>query len=275
LLAASVFLLAISALFDLIPAGAGAPVMLAGFALVLVHGSVTIGRRNTIAFIVITVVISFAAEAIGVATGIVFGDYHYTDDLGFKILGVPPLVQIAYVAMAYASLMTARLILDAESPRDTLPLLAVTLVGALVMVGWDVAMDPLQSTASGDWVWEQGGAYFGVPLHNYLGWFVTVFVFLLVYGLWERRGREPETSALGGEWWVRAEPTVYYGIIALGVVLTPVLGWGPDELARPENYPGTVEDLEASMALVAIFTMGGPTVLALLRLALARSSSGA
>jgi hypothetical protein len=249
--------------------------MLAGFALVLVHGAVTIGRRNTIAFIVITVVISFAAESVGVATGIVFGDYHYTDDLGFKILGVPPLVQIAYVAMAYASLMTARLILRTDAPRDTIQLLAVTFIAALVMVGWDVAMDPLQSTLSGDWVWEQGGRYFGVPLHNYLGWFLTVFAFLLAYGLWERRGPEREISPSGDEWWLRAEPTIYYAIIALGLVLTPLLGWGPDSLAAADNYPGTVDDLEASMSLVAVFTMGGPVAFALLGLATARSSEGA
>jgi putative membrane protein len=151
----------------------------------------------------------------------------------------------------------------------------VTLVAALVMVGWDVAMDPGQSTLSGDWVWEQGGPYFGVPLHNYLGWFATVFAFLLVYGLWERRGPEPETLPIADERWLRAEPTIYFAIVALGLVLTPVLGLGPDSLAAADNYPGTVEELKESMSLVAVFTMGGPVAFALLGLTAARSSAAA
>jgi putative membrane protein len=30
--------------------------------------------------------------------------------------------------------------------------------------------------AGGHWVWEQPGAYFGVPLQNYWGWWLTTFV---------------------------------------------------------------------------------------------------
>lgn len=267
LLAISVGLLAISAIFDLTPiSGAGAIVVFAGFVFLLVHGSVTLGPRNTVAFIVITVALSFAAEAVGVATGIVFGEYHYSDELGPKILGVPPLVQVAYVAMGYASLMTARAILggSASAQRHSLPVLA--LAGALVMVGWDVAMDPGMSTISGDWIWEEGGSYFGVPLHNYAGWFATVFAFMLCYELWERRSPPRAHRDLGDSRLFRSEPVVYYAIIGLGIVATPVLGAGPEQLASPENYGGSVEEINDSMALVACFVMGAPVTFALSRI---------
>src|SRR3979490_2469685 len=58
--------------------------LLAALIFVVVHGYVALGWRNIIAFSLITVVISFASEVIGVATGLVFGAYHYTDLLGPK-----------------------------------------------------------------------------------------------------------------------------------------------------------------------------------------------
>jgi putative membrane protein len=41
-------------------------------------------------------------------------------------------------------------------------------------------MDPLMS-AGGFWVWEVDGAYFGVPLQNYWGWWLTTFVTFLLF----------------------------------------------------------------------------------------------
>lgn len=57
--------------------------------------------------------------------------------------------------------------------------------GALVMTAWDLVMDPLM-VAGGYWAWEVNGAYFGVPLQNYWGWWLTTFItfalFLLLGG---------------------------------------------------------------------------------------------
>ena len=70
---------------------------------------------------------------------------------------------------------------------------ATTLAGAMIMVSWDVAMDPFQSTAGGQWIWRNGGEYFGVGLHNYAGWFGTVFS--LHAALPTVRGALPEKAA--------------------------------------------------------------------------------
>src|SRR5262249_39004227 len=145
------------------------------------------GWRNIIAFILITVVISFASEVIGVATGLIFGPYHYTDQLGPKLFGVPPMVQVGYLATGYASMIMARIILSLLRPVTGWAILPAALAGACIMVSWDVAMDPYQSTVAGDWIWHEGGGYFGVPLHNYAGWFGTVFVFMLVYFMFASR----------------------------------------------------------------------------------------
>jgi putative membrane protein len=41
-------------------------------------------------------------------------------------------------------------------------------------------MDPMM-VAGGHWAWEQQGAYFGVPLQNYWGWWLTTFITFLVF----------------------------------------------------------------------------------------------
>lgn len=48
------------------------------------------------------------------------------------------------------------------------------------MTAWDVGMDPMM-VANEHWVWEVEGAYFGVPLQNYWGWWLTVFTTFAVY----------------------------------------------------------------------------------------------
>jgi putative membrane protein len=58
------------------------------------------------------------------------------------------------------------------------------------MTAWDLAMDPMM-VAGGHWIWDVNGAYFGVPLQNFWGWWVTTFVtFALFLVLGRIRPRE-------------------------------------------------------------------------------------
>ena len=248
--------------------------LLAALIFVLAHGYIALGRRNIIAFILITVVISFTSEVIGVATGLVFGAYHYTDLLGPKLLGVPPMVQIGYLAIGYASVMMGRIILSLPRPVTGRAVLAASLAGAFIMVSWDVAMDPYQSTVMGDWIWRDGGGYFGVPLHNYAGWFGTVFIFMLVYLVFASRYAErPQEDLIQNRTAFWSLPVFYYALTALGIILVPLVGGISLPYASPANYTGTLAALEASMSLVAIFVMGSPVVFALCRLFLDRAQA--
>ena len=242
--------------------------LMLGFVFIIAHGAVTLGWRNIIAFIVITFVVSFAAEAIGVATGLVFGPYHYTNLLGPKLLGVPPMIQVGYVGIGYASMIMARLILGFKQITGW-GIVTAAFVGAFIMTSWDVTMDPFQSTASGDWIWHTGGPYFGVPLHNYAGWFGTVFVFMLVYFWYTSRNSDRPNNALiensTAHW---SLPIVYYAVNALGLINVPWVGGVSLPYASPANYGGTVAALSGSLCLIGLFVMGGPVLFALSRLLL-------
>ncbi|WP_207669017.1 carotenoid biosynthesis protein [Clostridium chromiireducens] len=56
----------------------------------------------------------------------------------------------------------------------------VPLIATFIMVMWDVVMDPITATVNKVWIWEDGGSYFGVPISNYLGWFLVVYIFLQI-----------------------------------------------------------------------------------------------
>jgi putative membrane protein len=57
----------------------------------------------------------------------------------------------------------------------------------------DVVMDPIMSTAN-YWVWDVQGAFFGIPLQNYWGWWLTVFTTFVLY-LLATRNRSPVKAA--------------------------------------------------------------------------------
>ena len=48
------------------------------------------------------------AESVGVATGLPFGHYAYTGTLGAEVFGVPVVVPMAWVMMAWPALVVAR-----------------------------------------------------------------------------------------------------------------------------------------------------------------------
>lgn len=241
--------------------------IISGFLFLVIHGWQALGWRNLLAYLVITVVVSFSLEAIGVATGLVFGHYYYTNQIGPRVLGVPPLIQAAYAAMGYASLMIARILLNVRrSPVKLMPILAVTLLAAMIMVAWDLTIDPYQSTISGIWIWQNGGQYFGVGIHNFVGWFVTVFIFMFLYQTFAARFPEQPNGARIQSRFFVSQPVLYYAAIGLGTIVPAWIGGFSLPYASPANYSGTLNALEYSVALITVFVMGIPVVAALLQL---------
>jgi len=167
------------------------------------HAACTLGGRLTVAFFAITAVTSWIFEEVGVATGLVYGPYHYTAALGPWLGSVPILIPLAWFMMICVSYVAANLILDGRvvgTPGTRAHLVGLALLGALVVTAWDLLADPIFSGPTvRAWVWEQGGPYFGVPIQNYLGWVVTAFVVFVLYRSLERRwGSRPVNPLIAG-----------------------------------------------------------------------------
>jgi len=170
--------------------GLGIPiavVLLISVAFAFIHGAVRYGWTGILAFVVICLVVSNILENTSILTGFPFGHYHYTDALGPKLFLVPVLIGPAYFANGYFAWVIGN-ILVGELRRGSSVVLtvAVPFIAAFVMVMWDLTFDPRASTIQHQWIWEQGGGYFGVPLTNYLGWFFTVYLFLQLFALFVR-----------------------------------------------------------------------------------------
>ena len=109
-------------------------------------------------------------EAVGVRTGLPFGTYAYTGDLGPSLLGVPVVVPLAWTMMAWPALVVGRAL------AGRLP---VALVGGVALAAWDLFLDP-QMVDAGHWTWAHPDPALplvpGVPLTNYAGWLLVAVV---------------------------------------------------------------------------------------------------
>jgi putative membrane protein len=172
------------------PMGIMTPITtLAGFTFALLHACQREGWTRALRLLALVFGVSLLFESVGVATGLIYGPYHYTNKLGPLFLGlVPILIPVAWFMMSYPSFVIADWLVPAgwkHWPR----LLAVAAVGGLAMTAWDLVMDPIM-VAGGHWVWDTNGAYFGIPLQNYWGWWLTAFttfaLYLLISGKMEK-----------------------------------------------------------------------------------------
>jgi putative membrane protein len=114
--------------------------------------------------------ISATAELMGTTYGLPFGRYEYTALLGPKIADrVPYLIPLSWFFMSIASYAIA----DRVGARPGAQRLVRALGGAGLLSAWDLTLDPAMSRLAPFWIWSDSGAYFGTPLENLFGWFLT------------------------------------------------------------------------------------------------------
>jgi putative membrane protein len=113
-------------------------------------------------------IITFSLEALGVATGLVFGDYEYGDTLGFKALAVPMVIGFNWVLVVLGALTITKRIVSHP--------LQVALFTAALTTAFDFVMEPV-AIAFDYWSW----AAVDPPLHNYVAWFVISFAVALTF----------------------------------------------------------------------------------------------
>ena len=172
------------------------------FVFAFLHAGQRLGWGRAVIFLVSAFGVALLFESLGVATGYVYGPYHYTDSLGPKFLElVPYLVPLAWFMMMYPSLVVADRLLPQQPAWKSafLRRSAAAALGGVIMTAWDLALDPLM-VASNHWVWDVKGVYFGVPLQNYWGWWLTAFIVFMLYQETSRRleAARPAVDQLDG-----------------------------------------------------------------------------
>lgn len=185
---------------------------LVGLTFAFLHAFQREGWRRALLLLGLVFGISLLFESVGVATGLIYGPYHYTDKLGPLFLGlVPYLIPAAWFMMSYPSFVIADRLVPSGG-KTWARNLGVAAVGGLVMTAWDVVMDPIM-VGGGHWVWDINGAYHGIPLQNFWGWWLTVFTTFALYLWLAGKGRKsPEVS-------FDRLAVASYTVTAVGIVL--------------------------------------------------------
>ena len=128
--------------------------------------------------------ISLASELAGTTVGLPFGPYRYTDGLGTKWFAhVPVLIPLSWFFMAVPSWVLARRALRADARTGRRGRVLGVGFGSLVLLAWDLALDPAMSFVTKYWVWGSDGPYYGMPLLNLAGWYVTGVALMLALDL--------------------------------------------------------------------------------------------
>lgn len=211
----------------------------------LFHAWYVIGWKKTLVFFAITAVVSWGYEQVGVETGLIYGNYHYTEYLGYKMGHVPIIIPLAWFMMIYPSYIIANMIFS--KPRlhqnKISQIIVLSLLSAVVMTAWDFVVDPyLSGPTVNAWVWEKGGAYFGIPIHNFFGWILTTFSIYLIYRVFESKTRPVENK------------------IPNYAVVLPVLAYGLMLVAN--LIPGEPPELR----IIGPILMGIPIIMAIIRI---------
>lgn len=123
---------------------------------------VTVGIRNTIIFLILSYVITFLIEHTSIYYGVPFGYYVYTSSLGPTLLGVPIIIPLIWTSILFICYE-----------------LGGALFGPLFAVFIDIGFDPRFSQTL--WHWITPGQYYGVPISNFIGWYITASIVIVIY----------------------------------------------------------------------------------------------
>ncbi|MFL6094494.1 MAG: carotenoid biosynthesis protein, partial [Blastococcus sp.] len=136
-------------------------IVVLGAGLSVSHAGLSRGATAGLRLLLLVAGTAVAFEAIGLATGFPYGRYHYGAALGPTVLGVPFLVPLAWLMMAWPSWILAdRLTRQVRSSRRNA---ARVVLAAAVFAGWDVVLDP-QLVQARYWTWSHPSpALPGIP----------------------------------------------------------------------------------------------------------------
>jgi uncharacterized membrane protein len=208
-----------------------------------------LGLKRALLFCITGYLIAWLSEYSSIHNGIPYGFYYYIEQTKGEelwVLGVPFFDSLSYVFLAYASYSMALMVISPVlSKKGIIYLLETkkirnsiyaTILGAIFFVYLDIIIDPV--ALLGDrWFLGQiygyphKGIYFGIPISNFIGWFVVGF--LMIYVLQKIDSRLYKVSDWSGyryPYRYIIGPCLYLGVIIFNLAVTfyiqeYTLGW--------------------------------------------------
>lgn len=129
-------------------------------------------------------VFAVVLETFAVKTGVPYGHFSYGPKIGAKLFDAVPWT----VPFSWPPLVLGALALASTQTKRALPLIGFS---TLFLLAFDGVLDP-GAVSQAFWKYQAGGAYYGVPLSNFLGWILSgVAGSWLFFRLCERKTQVP------------------------------------------------------------------------------------
>jgi uncharacterized membrane protein len=245
--------------------------MLLGTLAVAFYAYRTIGRWHWLSFMLPAIALSLGSELLGTSTGFPFGHYRYLSGLGYKIADLVPFtIPLSWFYLGFSAYIIARAGLEAVKFQPWLRQVGAIAFGALCLTSWDFVLDPAMSQAAIPfWIWEQPGAFFGMPYQNFAGWMATGMLFMTVAAiLWQvkplqlpKRGLElPLAIYISNfafatilSWSAGIYPPVFLGVL-LGIF--PILLFYETAKNQVTTTSKSTESVTSAIAVAEVGAMG-------------------
>ncbi|MCP8968262.1 carotenoid biosynthesis protein [Ectobacillus ponti] len=180
--------------------------MLAG-SLGVIYFCQSYGTRKGLLASLVIFTVSMYTEYLGTTHGLIFGKYVYTTDFGLLLFGVPFTIGFAWLLV----MSTSHALLQVIRPPG---LLLHAVYGGIIAVVMDLVLDPVSFKVKNYWVWQDSGAYYGIPAQNFVGWFLVAAVLHLFLYRYLQNGRTEDHPV-----WHKRMILLYLLILAMFMLL--------------------------------------------------------
>tara|TARA_A100001011_G_scaffold182466_1_gene191299 strand:- start:5640 stop:6272 length:633 start_codon:yes stop_codon:yes gene_type:complete len=134
--------------------------------------NIKIKSKYHVLSILLIFLIGMITEILGVNYGLIFGDYEYGNNLGFKLFGVPFLIGVNWILLTAISANISALITKNKN------IVLTVIIGALLMLAMDFVMEPIAPKLD---LWKFNNLI--VPTSNYIGWLIIGLFTQTIYNL--------------------------------------------------------------------------------------------
>lgn len=204
----------------------------------LVAGVAPLVDRRSGGLLLALAAYTYVIEYVGVTTGWPYGEFSYVVELGPTVAGVPLGLPLFFVPLALNAVLLVDALLGERAGdwRVRVP------AAVAVVLAVDLVLDP-GAVALGFWTYG-GGAFYGVPASNYVGWLLSGTVAVVVLDrAFPHRAVRARYANCGILLYDFASFVVLWGVVALAfgnwipLLVAAVLGSGIAVTERRRSAP--------------------------------------
>ena len=137
---------------------------------IILFANIKLNNKNRIFALLLIFLIGMLSEFIGVNYGLIFGEYIYGNNLGFKLFGVPLLIGLKWVILTVICANIASILIKNNS------IIQIIILGTLLMLFMDFVMEPIAPKLD---LWKFKNLV--VPSSNYIGWLIISILTQTIY----------------------------------------------------------------------------------------------